>query len=158
MKHLREQGNIQVIDVIRISAWTSMKYIRLHSQSVTSEIWFILPQPWWGLIPFCVLQALLMMELSFISFEFWTVLFSGSATTLISLYLGEYSSHCNENPIYVFQFWKLRGSSPNFSHSCVCERFIYSHDRSTYLAAAKQTDWSWKNIISHRYTSVGIGR
>lgn len=33
------------------------------------------------------LQALLMMELSFISFEFWTVLFSGSATTLISLYL-----------------------------------------------------------------------
>jgi hypothetical protein len=52
-----------------------------------------------------------MMELSFISFEFWTVLFSGSATTLISLYLGEYSSHCNENPIYVFLFWELCGLS-----------------------------------------------
>jgi len=22
--------------------------------------------------------------------------------------------HCNENPIYVFLFWKLRGLSPNF--------------------------------------------
>jgi hypothetical protein len=30
-----------------------------------------------------------MMELSFVSFEFWTVLFSGTATTLISLYLGK---------------------------------------------------------------------
>ncbi len=27
--------------------------------------------------------------------------------------------------------------------SCVCERFIYSQDRSTYLAAAKYTDRSW---------------
>jgi hypothetical protein len=31
-----------------------------------------------------------------------------------------------------------------FIHSCVCERIIYSHDLSAYLAAAKQTDQSWK--------------
>ncbi len=33
-----------------------------------------------------------------------------------------------------------------FLHSCVCERFIYSQDRSTYLATEKQTDRSWKYI------------
>ncbi len=31
-------------------------------------------------------------------------------------------------------------------HSYVCERFIYSEDESTYLAAAKQIDRSWKYI------------
>ncbi len=33
-----------------------------------------------------------------------------------------------------------------FLHSCVCERIIYSQNRSTYIAAASQTDRSWKNI------------
>ncbi len=28
-----------------------------------------------------------------------------------------------------------------FPHSCVCERFIYSQDRSTYFPAAGQADW-----------------
>ncbi len=28
--------------------------------------------------------------------------------------------HCNENPIYEFLFWKLRGLSPNF-HLLVCQ-------------------------------------
>ncbi len=32
--------------------------------------------------------------------------------------------HCNENPIYVFLFWELRGLSPNL-HIYVCERLIY---------------------------------
>jgi hypothetical protein len=31
-----------------------------------------------------------------------------------------------------------------FPHSCVCERFIYSQDRSTYFPAAEQADQSWK--------------
>jgi hypothetical protein len=40
-------------------------------------------------------------------------------------------------PIYVFPEMKLRfksglqGSVSQFSHSCICEQFIYSHDRST---------------------------
>jgi hypothetical protein len=39
-----------------------------------------------------------------------------------------------------------RPQSP-FPHSCVCERFIlYSQDQSTYLAAAKYTDRSWKYL------------
>jgi hypothetical protein len=31
--------------------------------------------------------------------------------------------HSNENPTYVFLFWKSR-PQPQFPHSCVCERFI----------------------------------
>ncbi len=33
-----------------------------------------------------------------------------------------------------------------FPHSCVCERFKYSHDRSAYSAAGKQVDRSWEYI------------
>jgi hypothetical protein len=45
-------------------------------------------------------------------------------------------THCNENPIYEFLSWELRGLSPNFhihvsvSYSTV---FIYSQDQSTYF-------------------------
>ncbi len=36
-----------------------------------------------------------------------------------------YSSHCKENPIYVFFFWELRGLSPNFQiHVSVSDLFI----------------------------------
>ncbi len=33
-----------------------------------------------------------------------------------------------------------------FPHFCVCERFIYSQDRSTYFPAAEKADPSWKFI------------
>jgi hypothetical protein len=40
--------------------------------------------------------------------------------------------HCrNENSIYVFLFWELARPQSQFPHSCVCEQFIYSQDRST---------------------------
>jgi hypothetical protein len=42
--------------------------------------------------------------------------------------------------IYVFIEKELRGLSPKFLHSCVCERFIYSQDRSTYFSAAEYAD------------------
>jgi hypothetical protein len=45
--------------------------------------------------------------------------------------------HCKEIWIYVFPEKKLRGLSPNFPHSCVCERSIYSIVRSTYFPAAE---------------------
>jgi hypothetical protein len=45
--------------------------------------------------------------------------------------------HYNENPIYVFPEKELRGLSPKFQVLCVCERFIYSQDRSTYFPAAE---------------------
>jgi hypothetical protein len=44
-----------------------------------------------------------------------------------------------------------------FPHSCVCERFIYSHDRSTYFPAAEYADGSWEYIIAHRNMRVGTG-
>ncbi len=34
-----------------------------------------------------------------------------------------------------------------FLHSYICERFIYSHDQSVYLAAAKEVDRSWKYVL-----------
>ncbi len=34
-------------------------------------------------------------------------------------------THCNENPIYVFLFWDLRGLSPNFHiHVSVSDLYI----------------------------------
>ncbi len=32
-----------------------------------------------------------------------------------------------------------------FPHSCVCERFLYSHNRSAYSDAGKYVDRSWEN-------------
>ncbi len=40
------------------------------------------------------------------------------------------SLHSKED---VFPETKLRGLIPNFAHSCICERFMYSQDRSTIL-------------------------
>ncbi len=54
--------------------------------------------------------------------------------------------HCKENPIFVFLFWELCGLSSQFPHSCVCERFIFSHVQSTYFPAAEPADRSWKYI------------
>jgi hypothetical protein len=39
--------------------------------------------------------------------------------------------HGKEDPIYLFPEMKLRF----LPHSCICERFIYSRDLSTYFAA-----------------------
>jgi hypothetical protein len=45
--------------------------------------------------------------------------------------------HCNENPIYVFLFWELRGLSPNFHIHVTVGDFIYSQDRSTYFPSVE---------------------
>ncbi len=34
-----------------------------------------------------------------------------------------------------------------FRHSCICGRFKYSQDWSTYFAATKKADWCWKYIF-----------
>ncbi len=54
------------------------------------------------------------------------------------------------------QYWKFETNIPRkgtarpqsqFPHSCVCERFIYSHDRSaSYSAAGKYVERSWDYI------------
>jgi hypothetical protein len=57
--------------------------------------------------------------------------------------------HCKEDPIYVFLEMKLSGLVPNFHiHVSVrIEQFIYSHDQSTYFAAAKQADRSYEYCV-----------
>jgi hypothetical protein len=59
---------------------------------------------------------------------------------------------------FMYSFSGNCAASVPISHSCVCEQFIYSQDRSTYfLQQNRQTDPG--NIkISHRYMSVGTGR
>jgi hypothetical protein len=53
----------------------------------------------------------------------------------------------HENPIYVFPEKELRGLSPNFHiHVCICDRFLYSHDRSAYFRG-KYVDRSWKYTV-----------
>ncbi len=43
------------------------------------------------------------------------------------------STHCNENPIYVFLFWELRGPSPNFHIHVFVSDLYNSQDRFTYF-------------------------
>ncbi len=52
----------------------------------------------------------------------------------------QFWAHYNENPIYVFLFWELRGLSPNF-HVHVSVSDLYSQGRSTYfLQQIRQVD------------------
>ncbi len=37
-------------------------------------------------------------------------------------------------------------SQSQFPHSCVCERYMYSHDRSAYSSCRKNVDRSWEYI------------
>ncbi len=82
------------------------------------------------------------------------------ATTLLpSLQSGKQPriySHCNENPIYVFLFWELRGLSPNFQIN-VSVSDLYKFPGSVYIFSCSRigrpimgiykslTDtWMWK--------------
>ncbi len=44
-----------------------------------------------------------------------------------------------------------------FPHSCVCARFIYSHEWSVYSAAGKYVDRSGNIYIAHRHMNLEIG-
>ncbi len=55
--------------------------------------------------------------------------------------------HCNESPYLCIQ--------SQFPHSCVCKRFIYSQDRSTYFPPAEQVDRSRKCINRSRTHECG---
>jgi hypothetical protein len=70
------------------------------------------------------------------------------------------SPHCPENQIYVFPEKELRGLSPNsYIHVSVSDLYIPRiGPQSTYLAAANQTDRSWKYINLSKIMSVGIWR
>jgi hypothetical protein len=51
------------------------------------------------------------------------------------------SIHCNENPIYVFVFWELRGLSPNFHiYVSVSDLYIPRICPHIFLQQNRQTD------------------
>ncbi len=66
--------------------------------------------------------------------------------------------HNTENLKQKFPEKELSSFQSQFSHSCVCERFLYSQNRSAYSAAGKYVDWSWEYIYkSLRRMNVNIG-
>jgi hypothetical protein len=67
------------------------------------------------------------------------------------------TTHCNENPIYVFPEKELCGLSPNFHiYVSVSNLYIARIGPHFWLQQNRQTDLG--NIkIAHRYMSVGIG-
>jgi hypothetical protein len=55
--------------------------------------------------------------------------------------------HCNENPIYVYLFWILRGLSPDFHiHVSVSYLYIPSIGQHTVFPAAKYRQINRGNI------------
>ncbi len=54
-------------------------------------------------------------------------------------------------------FLGIARPQPQFPHSCVCERFICSQDRSTYFLQQKRQTHRGNIEFSHRYMNVEIG-
>ncbi len=65
--------------------------------------------------------------------------------------------HCNENPIYVFLFWELRGLSPSFYiHVSENDLYIPRLGPHIFLQQNRQTDHG-NILIAHRHMNVEIG-
>ncbi len=65
--------------------------------------------------------------------------------------------HCNENPIYVFLFWGLRGLSPNF-HIHVSVGDLYIPRSGPHFSCSRIGRMDCGNIqIAHRQRNVEIG-
>jgi hypothetical protein len=54
--------------------------------------------------------------------------------------------HNTENSKQIFPERNCASPQSQFPHSCVCERFIYFHNRSAYSAARKYVDRSWEYV------------
>ncbi len=65
-------------------------------------------------------------------------------------------AHCNENPIYVFHFLGIARHQCQFPTSCVCGRFMYSQDGSTYLLRQNRQTGRGNIKIAHRHMNVKI--
>jgi hypothetical protein len=55
------------------------------------------------------------------------------ARVRLTFFSTQQQPHCNENPFYVFPEKGIARSQSRFPHSCVCERFVYYQDRSTFF-------------------------
>ncbi len=57
---------------------------------------------------------------------------------------------------FIYSFSENSTASAQFPHSCVCERFIYSQDRSTYIfPPAEKAGPSWEYIIRSQTHECG---
>ncbi len=54
-------------------------------------------------------------------------------------------------------FLGIARPQPQFPHSCVCERFIYSQDLSTYFLQPKRHARRGNIELAHRHMNVEIG-
>jgi hypothetical protein len=65
--------------------------------------------------------------------------------------------HCNENPVYVFLFWKLRGLSPNI-HINVSVSDLYIPRIGLHIVLQQNRHIDYGNIlIVHRHMNAEIG-
>jgi hypothetical protein len=51
---------------------------------------------------------------------------------------------------FMFPFLGIARPQSQFPHSCVCERFIHSQDRSTYFPAVESKLWVKRQIGKSR--------
>ncbi len=66
------------------------------------------------------------------------------------------TQHCNENSIYVFLFWELRGLSPIFLHLYVCG--IYKFPGSAHLFPAAEQSEFINRSQTHEFGNWDCGR
>jgi hypothetical protein len=69
-------------------------------------------------------------------------------------------THCKEpKPKISNKYSQKRNCAASvlFPHSCVCEQFIYSHDRSAYSAAGNMWTDPENIKIAHRHMNEEIG-
>ncbi len=82
---------------------------------------------------------------------------------LLSLYWANFLTwqrHNTENLKQIFPGKKLRAPQSQFPQSCVCERFIYFHNRSAYSAAIccmKILDRCWEYINRSQTNEMKLG-
>ncbi len=69
-----------------------------------------------------------------------------------------YLCTCKQDSIYVFPEIKTARTQSQFPHSSVCERFIYSHDRSTYCCRnwVRGPSVSFLGIFVSNFQSVSL--
>ncbi len=76
----------------------------------------------------------------------WSCMYYISGPVLYPQSLDAKTLHRKLETNTVFPEMKLLRPRSQFLHPCICEWFIYTHDRSAYMPAAKFEDQSWEYI------------
>jgi hypothetical protein len=86
--------------------------------------------------------------------SFSWLLQSAILITLVSFW-EDYTALQRQFRLYI-PFLGIARPQPQFPHSCVCERFIYSQDRSTYFLQQKMQAHHGNILFAHRHMNVEI--